>query len=157
MTYYNEISKGYNELYKEEQLKKLSIIKENLNIKQDSRLLDVGCGTAFSLDYLNCTKIGVDPSQELLKQSKHPVIKGEAENLPFKDKEFDFVISLTAIHNFHNIEKGLKEMKRVGNEFAFSILKNSKNFEIIESLIKKNFKSIKTIEEEKDTIFFGKA
>lgn len=153
--FYNEISPGYEELYKDEQLKKLRIILDNLEIKKRDFLLDVGCGTAFYFDFINCKKIGVDPSSELLKLSKHKnkIIKAEAENLPFKDKTFDVVISITAIHNFKNIEKALREIKRVGKDrFAFSILKRSKKFNKIIKLIKKNFKIKKSIDEEKDLI-----
>ena len=48
-------------------------------------------------------------------------INSKAENLPFKDNAFNFVVSITAIHNFSNIEKSLEEINRVGrNEFVFN-------------------------------------
>jgi ubiquinone/menaquinone biosynthesis C-methylase UbiE len=153
MKYYNSIAKGYDNLHKEEQLKKLRIIKNNLEIKKSDKLLDVGCGTGFSLDYFDCETTGIDPSKELIKQysGKSRMLLGKAEKLPFKDKSFDIVISITAIHNFKNIEKGLKEIQRDGKErFAFSILKKSK---ITKNLIKKYYKIKKTIEEEKDIIY----
>ncbi len=155
MCYYNKISKGYNELYKEEQLKKLGIIKNNIKIKNGDLLLDVGCGTGLSSDF-GCKVIGIDNSLELLKlNNKKNKVMSCAENLPFKDNIFDYVVSLTAIHNFSNIEKSLKEMKRVGkNNFAFSILKKSKKLNEIKTLIKKYFKVNKIIEEDKDLIFF---
>jgi len=157
MSYYDDIASGYNELHKQEQLNKLRIIKHNLNIKKDSSLLDVGCGTAFSLEYFNCSKTGIDPSFHLLKQSKSHVVCGMAEYLPLKDNSFDFVISITSIHNFNNIEKALLEMKRVGKNFGFSILKKSKEFELIKKLIEKNFLITNTLEEDKDIILIGKA
>ncbi len=151
MTYYDEIANGYDELHKEEQLKKLKIIKDNLEINKFDKLLDVGCGTGFSLDYFDCNCIGIDPSK-MSKDSR--IIKGKAESLPFKDNEFDIVISVTAIHNFDDIEQGLKEMKRVGKDkFAFSVLKKSKSFNKIKKLIYNLFKIKKEIEEEKDVIF----
>ena len=155
MCYYNKISKGYNELYKEEQLKKLGIIKNNIKIKNGDLLLDVGCGTGLSSDF-GCKVIGIDNSLELLKlNNKKNKVMSCAENLPFKDNALDYVVSLTAIHNFSNIEKSLKEMKRVGkNNFAFSILKKSKKLNEIKTLIKKYFKVNKIIEEDKDLIFF---
>ena len=48
---YNHIAKSYNELHKEEQIKKLDIIKKNIKII--SPLLDVGCGTGISTNYFN--------------------------------------------------------------------------------------------------------
>ncbi len=157
MTYYNSIADGYNELYKEEQLKKIRIIRANLNVKKTDYLLDVGTGTGFALELFNCKKIGVDPSGKLLKKAKSPVIKAKAEKLPFPDKTFDIVISVTAMHHFGDIEKGLKEIKRVAKDrVAFSLLKKSSKFESIKKLIKKNFKINKEINEDKDLILIGK-
>ena len=157
MTYYTQISKSYNKLHKEEQLKKLSIIKNNLKIKKSDLLLDVGCGTGISSKF-NCKVIGIDPSIGLLKLNKsRNKILAKAEYLPLKSNVFDYVISVTSVHNFKDIEKGLKEIKRVGkNNFIFSILKRSNTLNEIRNEIKNNFKIRKTIEEEKDIIFFTK-
>lgn len=155
MTYYDTISKSYNELHQEEQLNKLSIIKNNLKINKNTRVLDIGCGTGISSEF-DCFVVGIDPSIELLKQNnKDKKLLGIAEALPFKDSSFSYVISITAIHNFKNIRKSLNEMKRVGKDkFVFSILRKSKKCDIIKKLIKKNFKIEKMIDEEKDSIFF---
>lgn len=157
MNYYNKISKGYNELYKEEQLKKLSIIKNNIKINKNNLLLDVGCGTGVSSQF-NCKVIGIDNSIKLLKINinKNKILSN-AENLPFKDNIFDIVISMTALHNFNNIESSLKEIKRVGkNKFVFSVLKKSKKISQIKRLIEKYFKMNRIIEGDKDIIFFVK-
>ena len=158
MTYYDKIAEGYDDLHKEEQLKKLRIIKDNLEVKATDKLLDVGAGSGISSDF-NCKVYCLDPSEELLKQIKDKItITGNAEHMPFEDKEFDIVISVTAIHNFNGIEKGLKEMKRVGKDkFVFSILKKSDKKDLIEKLIKDNFEIDKMIEEEKDIIYFCKS
>lgn len=154
MEYYSQISKGYNELHMEEQLNKLSIIKSNTKVTGDSRILDVGCGTGISSN-LDCFVVGIDTSIGMLRQNKMLKINSAAENLPFKDKIFDIVISVTSIHNFNNIKKSISEMKRVGKkDFIFSILKKSKKFNRIKGLIGKNFRIKNVIEEEKDMIFF---
>jgi len=155
MAYYDKISKGYNELHGEEQLKKVNIILNNIRLKKSDKLLDVGCGTGLYLDLFKCDITGVDPSEELLKQCSHKTIKSSAERLPFKDNSFDWVISITAIHNFKDIEKSLEEIKRVGKKkFVFSVLKKSKKFDYISNLIRKKFKIKKIVIEEKDIIFF---
>lgn len=158
MNYYNSISRSYNKLHKEEQLSKIRLIKDNLEIKKKDFLLDVGCGTGIFADEFNCTKIGIDPSIEMLKQGKNAFyIQAYAENLPFKDNSFDNVISVTAIHNFKNIRKGLEEIKRVSRKnIALSILKRSAKINEIKNHIKKLFKITKTLEENKDIIFFAK-
>ena len=66
---YNTFAKGYNELYGEEQLRKLKIIKSLLNLKSSDKLLDVGCGTGLSR-MLNCKITGIDSCEELIKKSK---------------------------------------------------------------------------------------
>ncbi len=155
MTYYDQIAPGYDELHREEQLKKLNFIAKY--IKLECNGLDVGCGTGVSTSFFNC-KVGVDPSEELLKIAKKnyseiKFVKANAEKLPFKDNEFDFVVSITAIQNFDDIEKGLKEIKRVGKKFVLSFLKKSGKREIIEKLIETIFDVKKRIEEEKDIVY----
>src|SRR3989338_1478042 len=123
---YNKIAKYYNELHGEEQTKKLEIIKKNIKIIPP--LLDVGCGTGISTNYFNVVSIGIDNSKGMLKQSKEGnLIYGNAENLPFLDKSFNTIISVTSFHNFKNMEKSLFEIKRVSknNNIAITFLKTS--------------------------------
>ena len=159
MNYYDEISEGYEELHKEEQEKKIALIKEKLNINPEDKLLDVGCGTGLTTRPWKCKRYGIDPSKKLLEKAKQQDTEGiyelaPAENIPFKDNEFDIVISITAIQNFNDIEKGLAEIKRVGKDkFILTFLKKSEKKEKIESLIQKIFNPKQKIEEEKDIIF----
>ena len=156
--YYNYIADAYNELHELEQQKKVNIIKDKLEINKETRLLDVGCGTGTSSQF-DCDITGVDTSDEMLKIAgkRFPhmqFLRSFAENLPFQNNEFDVVVSLTAIQNFDDIERGLKEIKRVGkNTFALSYLKKSEKAEKIEELIKNLFPGSDRIEEEKDIIF----
>lgn len=138
---YNHIAKSYNELHKEEQIKKLEIIKENIKIIPP--LLDVDCGIGISTNYFNVLSIGIDNSKEMLKQSKEGnLIYGNAEELPFKDKSFNTIISVTAFHNFKNMGKALKEIKRVSknNNIAITFLKKSNKLNYFRELLKKYFK-----------------
>ncbi len=153
MPYYDSIAKGYGELYKEEQANKVSIIKKNISINKDTKILDVGCGTGVSSDF-ECFVVGIDPSLELLMLNKNPMrVLGVAESLPFKNESFDYVISVTSIHNFDGIEKSISEIKRVGrHKFVFTILKKSAKLESIKEAIEKNFKVDKELDEEKDII-----
>ena len=158
MNYYNQIAEGYEELHKEEQLKKIELIKQYLKPKQTDLLLDVASGTGLTTEPWNCRRIGIDPAIKLLeiarKKQEISYINAEAEHIPFKDKSFDVVISITALQNFNDIEKGLSEIKRVGKEkFILSALKKSSKIKKIKGLINKTFKLKKIIEENKDIIF----
>lgn len=154
MNYYDEISQGYGELHSEEQRAKAEIILQNLKVSENDELLDVGCGNGASGALFPCRKTGIDPSAQLLKKVPFKAIHGKAENLPFPDHSFDIVISLTAVHNFDDIEKGLLEMKRVARrDIVISVLKKSSRFARIEKLIKTNFKIEKTLEQQHDIIF----
>lgn len=166
--YYNIISEGYDELYGEEQLRKLRFMENcikkyaelNEFIRHDYKLLDIGCGTGISTQFFNVKeKYGIDPSSTLIKLAvdKYPkcrffVLSAE-DMIPLK-KEYDIIISLTAIQNFKNINKGLLNIKNAGKRFILSFLKRSAKKGIIEKLIEKNFQIIKKFEEEKDIIYF---
>lgn len=162
MTYYDDISEGYEELHKSEQEAKLRLIKANTAIKPGCKLLDVGCGTGLTSQFseYGCYVVGADPSFKLLKKAETNSLKNrvcaEAENLPFKNSSFDVVVSVTAIQNFRDIEKGLGEIKRVGkNLFVLTFLKKSAKRDIIAEQINKLFKVEKEVNEDKDIIIIA--
>ena len=156
--YYNQIAPSYDELHGEEQKRKAALILENLEVRQSDALLDVGCGTAKYLSMFPCNKIGIDPSAELLKQASIPVVLGVAEQLPFPDKAFDIVLSLTALHHCANVQKAVSEMKRVARrDIVISVLRKAIYFALIEQAITSQLNVYKRVEELHDTIFFAKA
>ncbi|MBI5001973.1 class I SAM-dependent methyltransferase [Candidatus Woesearchaeota archaeon] len=155
MTYYDTIASGYSELHREEQLKKIALIKKHIPFHEKWKILDVGCGPYFA-DFPG-TVVGIDPSFQLLKLAKQKILAalGKGEMLPFRTNAFMVVVSITALQNFDDIEQGLLEMKRVAKEFiVISALKKSPKIGLIEELMGKIFPSFKAIEEEKDIIFF---
>ncbi|MBS3176955.1 methyltransferase domain-containing protein [Candidatus Woesearchaeota archaeon] len=195
MTYYDDIAEGYEELHKEEQEKKIAVIKKvmkelNWKIKENETVLDVACGTGLTTRPWPGKKTGLDPARKLLekakgweewmeekkderkkewkiekedkkgkkdnkKNKKIKYILGKAEHMPFKNHVFNWVLSITAVQNFNDINKALSEIKRVGkNHFILSFLKKSEKKESIEKVIEKKFKIQKKIEEEKDIIYF---
>jgi len=154
MGYYNEIAKGYEELHGTEQKFKLEIIKKYIKPKKNELLLDVGCGTGISSEF-DCKVIGVDPSNGLINENKNKnKVLANGENLPFSTKKFDYVVSITSLHNFQDIKKGIIEIKRVGKKmFVFSILKKSNKFLMIEKEIKKHFLIKKKLDADKDLAY----
>jgi ubiquinone/menaquinone biosynthesis C-methylase UbiE len=150
--YYNSIASGYNELHGQEQLTKYRIIRYELQLPPHSKVLDVGAGTGIGHQII--PNIGIDPASELIKQ--HPnkqSMVASAEALPFPDKSFDAVISVTALHHT-DYKKALKEMLRVSKgPVAVSMLKKSAVTKKFEAFIKKQCKPLTVISEEKDIIF----
>ena len=168
-TYYNSIAKGYDELHGVEQLEKLELIGKELHsnpklkefIMPNYKLLDVGCGSGISTAFFKVKeKFGIDPSSELIKIAinNYPTIKflvEPAEKISFKNNQFDVVISLTAIQNFNDLNKGLEEIKRTSKKyFILTFLKKSSKHETIDTAIRLKFEVIKVIEEKKDKIYF---
>jgi len=144
--YYAEIAEGYDRLHKEEQLRKMKLLLAHFPISPSEKLLDVGCGTGFTLDNWPTKHVtGAEPSAAMIKQApplrQAKIIHVRAEDMSIlDDHEFDVVVSLTAIHNFTSIEAGLKEMQRVGRKkFAFTILKKSAKLDEIDRLIRQHF------------------
>ena len=138
MPTYDTIAHSYDELHGEEQERKLRIIHSHIKIGKDARVLDVGCGTGLAATHWEARWTGIDPSEELLKiaATRMNVMKGIAEHLPFNDKSFDAVISLTAIHHCDDPRKAINEMKRVScGPIAISVLKKAKQYEKITAAI----------------------
>ncbi len=157
MDYYDSISEGYEELHKEEQLKKIKLISAFLNPRKNEKLLDVGCGTGLTTMPWSCQRYGIDPAKKLLekahnkKEIEYKLAK--AEEIPYPDNYFDYVISITAIQNFEDVEKGLKEIKRVGKDrFVLSFLKKSSKANEIRQMINEMFDIKREIIEDKDFI-----
>lgn len=152
MSYYNNIAIGYNALHEEEQLRKKRLILSLLP-QITGYMLDVGCGTGLSLQK---NTIGLDPSYDMLLQAKKKkhllLIQGYGEYLPFKDKSFELVQCITALHNFDDWKKGLSEMKRVSQKWMIlSLLKKAKEYPQIIVAVRQTI--VKTVEDQHDTIF----
>lgn len=159
-TYYDAVATGYDELHGQEQLKKLQIIEQEANIK--GLILDVGAGTCIAAKYFakkGKQVISLDPSAKLLKQGKGITIVGKAEAIPFKDRMFNTVISLTALHHC-DLEKALREIKRVARDdatIAISFLKQSQKLQEFEQLFATIIGSSKKIDAEKDFIYIKRS
>jgi protein-L-isoaspartate(D-aspartate) O-methyltransferase len=100
-------------------------LAEHYGLKAGSKVLDVGCGKGFQLFEL--TRVvpgievyGIDISEYAIEHCKEEIRDrlqiGNATSLPFPDKHFDLVFSITTLHNLHNydLDKALREVERVG-------------------------------------------
>lgn len=103
---------------------------EQYNLKDGCKILDVGCGKAFLLYELqqllpNATIVGFDSSEygleNVKEEIKNQVFKHDAKApFPFKNNEFDLVISFATLHNLkiYDLKSAVQEVERVGkNKF----------------------------------------
>jgi SAM-dependent methyltransferase len=97
-------------------------------------VLDVATGTgntALALAPFVLRVIGLDVASAMLDQARTRAqaenvenvgfVSGSAEDLPFPDAEFSLVVSRHAPHHFHDLDKFLREVRRVlkpGGRFA---------------------------------------
>lgn len=113
-------------------------IAKHYDLKPGARILDVGCGKGFLLYEFTqvvsgCEIAGIDPSQYALDNAKEEVIpflrRESAIELPFPDKSFDLVLSITTLHNLHNYEldTALREIERVGRGNKYLTVESYRN------------------------------
>ena len=156
----NSIKERYDELgaslydlrYTEEQKAKYELILAELD--QPNLLLDNGCGTGLLFPLLDCYVIGLDISSGLLRKAKerlsdrHYLIQGDSEHLPFRDKVFESVVSVTVIQNLSTSNKFLGESARVSKQDSTVIISSLKRVysrEEITRLITNDELSIKKV------------
>jgi demethylmenaquinone methyltransferase/2-methoxy-6-polyprenyl-1,4-benzoquinol methylase len=102
-------------------VKKIAI--ENLDIKPNSKILDLCCGTGdmgkiIKSLYPTCDVIGVDFSEQMLdiarKNNKNITYRlMDATNLLFEKNEFDYVIMAFGLRNIKDKRKTLEEIYKI--------------------------------------------
>ena len=117
-----EMHKGPKE-FKDFSEKEIKFLKRN--IREDSVILDAGCGYGKYIKILSRKArkaIGIDSSALMIEKAEKYLINtkdtevflADAEKMPFESNCFDFVICTTnTFGNFLNQRNVLKEMKRV--------------------------------------------
>ena len=122
---FEKYSKQYDEWFIKNQniyLAELNAIKSL--VPSDKFGVEIGVGTGrFALPL--GIKVGVDPSRKMAEISRKrgiEVYEGVAEQLPFNDKTFDFVLLVTTICFVDDLEESFKEVYRVLKNDGFIIV-----------------------------------
>lgn len=114
--------------------RELSVLRADLAfiahwVREQSHVLDLGCGDGVMLEYLQtdkrCTGYGVeidDAKIPLCIKRKVPVIQRDLEAglAIFADNAFDTVLCLSALQMMKNVEGILRDIARVGREAIVS-------------------------------------
>jgi len=98
---------------------------KELSLQGGEKILDVGCGTCdteIQLASKECKVVGIDLSSKMLLVAADKIpkdlnriflVQGLAENLAFRDNQFDYVISEFSLDYLDNPKVALKEFTRV--------------------------------------------
>ena len=90
-----------------------------MGMEESDRVIDIGCGTGrFLKPFSYARGFGLDLTENMLKEAKvHgvPLVRGDAEYLPFKDGSFDVVHS-TGLLGIVRSKKILEEAARITKE-----------------------------------------
>jgi len=138
----------YDSWMREAQFRKYSGIfpmLERAGVDFSGKALDVGMGTGLFEDYLSGKGVqmqfnGIEPDEQMIREAKkkgYKIAQGTAEELPFKDKSFDFVVCLDTIHLIKDQEKALSEALRVLKKNKFLLLSHYCNTFTKNDVIKK--------------------
>lgn len=123
LTQYNLIAEKYSEQllnYNQDSINAYFKHFNNLSLK-DKKVLDMGCGDGYDLAQLSkkgAIVYGLDSSKEMVRLARKKNPKGTIEigrfdEIPYDDKNFDFVISKWALQTAAEIEPIYEEITRV--------------------------------------------
>lgn len=99
-----------------------------LNILQNAKILDIGCGGGATIGellnrYENSIVDGVDFSEKSVEMSKNfnakflgtrcEINQGDAANLPYENESYDAVTAVETVYFWQPVEKAFSEVFRV--------------------------------------------
>jgi arsenite methyltransferase len=106
-----------------------SMLLDHVPLRQNIKVLDVGCGTGFPLIELaqrlgpSCTVVGLDTWEAALERARFKarvsgvtnveITKGDATAMPFPAAQFDLIVSNLGLNNFSNPQTAVAECRRV--------------------------------------------
>lgn len=110
-----EAYEAWYEKFPEVYLSEVTALKEQLlKLPENIKGVEIGLGTGRFAQPLGI-KEGIEPSEEMAKKAMKrgiEIIEGTAENLPYGDLRFDFLLFVTICH-LNDIKEALGEAHRV--------------------------------------------
>ena len=94
-------------------------MSKHYDITPGGKVLDVVAG-------LDISEYGIENSKEEIK----PFLKlGNANSLPYEDDTFDFVVSITTLHNLRifDLKAAVQEIERVGKDQKYILVESYRN------------------------------
>ncbi|MBW4582636.1 MAG: methyltransferase domain-containing protein [Tildeniella nuda ZEHNDER 1965/U140] len=123
---YNQMAALYDRVWSRYVAKTLAFLKDWAQLSPTSTVLDVACGTGtferlVLREHPTQSIVGIDLSEKMLdiaqqKCRAFPNVsfqKASVAALPFADRNFDVIVSASALHYFDDPIAALIEMKRV--------------------------------------------
>lgn len=102
---------------------------DKINIRENSTILDIGCGggrtvnrlislapkgKVFGIDYsMDCVKWASEYNKDFIGKGKVEIFHGSVDKLPFENEEFDIVSAVETIYFWPDVVNNLIEIKRV--------------------------------------------
>lgn len=166
---YNSTANFYDERYKTIQEEKYKISLINYTLKEKT-ILDCGCGTGLLGEYIlnsknekeifNSNFVAVDLSLNMLLKFKQKLLKlknkecislilADIENLPFRDKKFNFIFSFTSFQNLPQYFKGILEVLRVcsvAGDLILTVLRKKLDLDNLMDFLKPLVEDLKVID-----------
>jgi SAM-dependent methyltransferase len=111
---------------------------QHYGLKSGDRILDVGCGKGFLLyEFTRAVPgaevSGIDISRYAVDNSKEEIRTrlsvGLAQDLPYPDGSFDFVYSITTLHNLYiyDLKKAVQHIQRVSRGKSYILVEAYRN------------------------------
>ena len=101
----------------------LRILRNSVSNYKPKRTIDLGCGTGMALTWLSGERVGVDFSQDLLRNAHDgpDYVVADVEATPFRDRTFDLAICL-------DVAEHLPSLRVIGE--AYRILTDDGDFQL---------------------------
>jgi len=127
MIKYDALSRGYDELYGDEQRAKYNVLHLYIESCANAVVLDAGSGTCLLYEYMLSQSItpkyyvGIDISEGMISVAKSKrllggavdLIQADIDYLPLRDKCIDITLCITVLQNLPDPLKAVEELSRV--------------------------------------------